>query len=563
MGWGLISAQVHGAENHEYTDDNGIKWIYYVTAEKTAVIRGCDRIPDDGVMVIPGQVDEYPVSSINRSAFSQIQELKEIVLPEGIRSIGESSFQSCTNLKKMNFPASLTTLCQESFNNCGFEELVIPASLTDIEEGAFAMNMNLKKVTIQDSRSFARATPAQVFKNSRYLEEYCVSNQDEAYSVTDGIVYSKDGETLIAYPAGREPRSFVVPSNVKVLGSKCVAYNWLKQVILPEGLEEMSDSFQASIYLTSIVIPKGIKEIPEGCFSDCYALRAVELNDGLESIGVNAFFMCNQMVRIYIPDSVDHISDTAFEHHGDLTFCTTNDMAKEYAEEHQIRLEEMTRAEFEKIMMEDPNIPENPKNPTVPANPDNPTVPAEPDNPSSGEDVQTLQSQKVTGTGKYTKYIGQSFTLNAKAKTALSYRSSNTSIATVNSKGKVTIKGYGTCKITVKAKETAAYKAATKKITVMGRLAKPVVKAENRSPKRVKLTWSKVQGTTGYKVYIRYPGRTKYKLALTKSAKVKSVTHRNLTKGETYSYKVRAYKKVGKKIVYSSYSKAKKVRIRK
>ena len=52
--------------------------------------------------------------------------------------------------------------------------------------------------------------------------------------------------------------------------------------------------------------------------------------------------------------------------------------------------------------------------------------------------------------------------LRAKAKTCLTYKSSNTKIAAVDSKGKVTIKAAGTVKITISAKQATSYKAATK-----------------------------------------------------------------------------------------------------
>ena len=51
------------------------------------------------------------------------------------------------------------------------------------------------------------------------------------------------------------------------------------------------------------------------------------------------------------------------------------------------------------------------------------------------------------------------------------------------------------------------------------------------------------------------PEEKKFRKALTKPAKVKGVMHRGLTRGKKYSYKIRAFKKVGKKTVYSKYSK--------
>lgn len=64
------------------------------------------------------------------------------------------------------------------------------------------------------------------------------------------------------------------------------------------------------------------------------------------------------------------------------------------------------------------------------------------------------------------KYGDKAFSLGAKAKTGLTYKSSNTKVVTVDSKGNVTIKAAGTATITITAKATQDYKAATRTVTV-------------------------------------------------------------------------------------------------
>ena len=76
------------------------------------------------------------------------------------------------------------------------------------------------------------------------------------------------------------------------------------------------------------------------------------------------------------------------------------------------------------------------------------------------------------------KYGNKAFSIGAKAKTAMTYNSSNTKVATVDSKGKVTIKAAGTAKITITAKATSSYKAATKTLTVKVAKAAPVLKTK-------------------------------------------------------------------------------------
>jgi fibronectin type 3 domain-containing protein/GH25 family lysozyme M1 (1,4-beta-N-acetylmuramidase) len=78
------------------------------------------------------------------------------------------------------------------------------------------------------------------------------------------------------------------------------------------------------------------------------------------------------------------------------------------------------------------------------------------------------------------------------------------------------------------------------------------------SSRTVTLTWSKVTGATGYQVYRLNAKTKKYeKIATVKGA----VTYKNtkLTKGTSYTYKVRAYRSYGGTTYYGSFSATKKI----
>lgn len=90
--------------------------------------------------------------------------------------------------------------------------------------------------------------------------------------------------------------------------------------------------------------------------------------------------------------------------------------------------------------------------------------------------------------------------------------------------------------------------------TVTVKVSTPTsVKASASAYNKVKFSWKKVSGATGYQVY-QYNAKTK---KYTKIATVKSTTYTKtkLTTGTKYSFKVRAYRTVKGKTVYSSYSK--------
>lgn len=86
-------------------------------------------------------------------------------------------------------------------------------------------------------------------------------------------------------------------------------------------------------------------------------------------------------------------------------------------------------------------------------------------------------------------------------------------------------------------------------------LSKPTVKVSSNSYNSNKLSWNKVTGSSGYEV-LRATSKTgTYKLVKTiTSGSTVSYTDTKLATGKTYYYKVRAYRTVDKKKVYSSYS---------
>ncbi len=102
--------------------------------------------------------------------------------------------------------------------------------------------------------------------------------------------------------------------------------------------------------------------------------------------------------------------------------------------------------------------------------------------------------------------------------------------------------------------------AAPKKVTVKKAAIK---KAVNKKGKKVKLSWKKVSGASGYNV--RY-ALSKKKL---KKAKIKKIKKNKLSytikklKKKTYFIQVRAYKVVDKKTYYGAWSKVKKVKVNK
>ena len=86
-------------------------------------------------------------------------------------------------------------------------------------------------------------------------------------------------------------------------------------------------------------------------------------------------------------------------------------------------------------------------------------------------------------------------------------------------------------------------------------LSKPTIKTSSNSYNSNKITWSKLSNADGYEIYRATSKTGTYKSvkSITNGSTV-SYTDKSLTTGSTYYYKVRAYRTVDKKKVYSSYS---------
>lgn len=104
--------------------------------------------------------------------------------------------------------------------------------------------------------------------------------------------------------------------------------------------------------------------------------------------------------------------------------------------------------------------------------------------------------------------------------------------------------------------------AAYTQLTTATKPATPTLKV-TAGTKQAALSWNKISGATGYEVYMSTKKDSGYKKVTTvkKNGTVK-YTQKSLKKGRTYYFKVRVYKTVDSKNIYSAYSSVKSVKIK-
>ena len=168
------------------------------------------------------------------------------------------------------------------------------------------------------------------------------------------------------------------------------------------------------------------------------------------------------------------------------------------------------------------------------------------------------KAQKQTISAKsLTKVLGdKAFPLKAKAKTGLSYESSDKKVVQIDKKGNVTIKGVGKAKITIQAQKTEKFQAAKKTVTITVNPKGTALKKVSGGKKKVDVTWNRNGAVDGYQ--LQYAKDKAFKkgrktVSIGKNSTVKT-TVKKLKGKQKYFFRIRTFKKVGKTTYYSKWS---------
>ncbi len=189
------------------------------------------------------------VTSIGERAFMECSGLTSITIPDGVTSIGERTFMECFGLTSVTIPEGVTTIGNWAFADCtDLTSVTIPDSVTSIGVGAFAGCSGLTSITIPDS---VTSIGAVAFMD---LEAVIVSEGNECYKDIDGVLFTKDGASIIAFPNGKKCDTYTIPDSVTSIGDY---------------------AFWCCSGLTSITIPGSVTSIGDCAFDSCEGLTDV------------------------------------------------------------------------------------------------------------------------------------------------------------------------------------------------------------------------------------------------------------------------------------------------
>lgn len=176
------------------------------------------------------------VTALGDRAFAFCLRLKTIDLPAGLETIGPEAFFGCSRLTGVTIPERVTAIGSDAF--CGCErltEIAIPEGVKRVGRGAFAECTGLTRAKISDNPECLEA-----FRGCTALREYAVPPKSRRYSVVEGVVLSRDGARLIAYPPGRACARYDIPATVAKVCDFAFDGAPAKLVFVPESVKDFS-----------------------------------------------------------------------------------------------------------------------------------------------------------------------------------------------------------------------------------------------------------------------------------------------------------------------------------
>lgn len=436
------------------------------------------------------------LTSIPQGMFYGCKNLSGIQIPSGVHTIGGSAFNGCTNLTNIKLPERVTSIENDAFYQCkGLTKIKLPKELKTIGMTAFYQCTALTQMKIPEgiesigARAFVGCTQLEIIDAPKTLQKI----GENAFTNTKWIKDQGDfpvlGDGILVRYMG-QGGEVVLPSYVHSIASNAFNTNSsITKVTIPHTVKTIGAyAFQWDHALTEVVIEEGVQEIGEFAFWYCENLKYVEVPTSVKKIGAGAFGFKHS--NGYILNSpVEGFTLAANSGTAAATYANKYDLDFKYLDACDLSNATVTLAKTSYTYTGSaikPAVTVEYKGNTLKSGTDYTVTYSNNTNAGTASVTVTAKgihrgSKKVSFTiGKTTPTISYATTavakktnsaaftnkLTSKTDGKITYSSSKTSVATVNSAGKVTIKGKGTTTIKASAAAGANYKAGSASYTL-------------------------------------------------------------------------------------------------
>ena len=169
--------------------------------------------------------------------------------------------------------------------------------MTSIGEVAFYNCSSLREITIPASVTYIGSAAFQFCSS---LSEIRVASDNPEFCSIDGVLFSKSGKELCAYPGGRAG-TYTIPAGVTSIWDRAfVMCGSLSNISIPDSVTSIGYSaFAGCSSLSRITIPASVTVIEIGTFASCSSLREITIPDSVTSIEFFTFDECSSLTDVY------------------------------------------------------------------------------------------------------------------------------------------------------------------------------------------------------------------------------------------------------------------------
>lgn len=298
-------------------------------------------------LTIPGSAmydgNPFPVTSIGKSAFRNLTNLKTVTLPEGMKVIGDGAFMQ-TSVTTLYLPASLTTIGAYAFAYPVESTINITC---DAEEPPVCGEYCFYLMNTANSKLTVPVTGYDAYKNTEPWSAFGKIEYNDEFTQGD-FMFKLDGDTktasLIAYNKSSAQTEVTIPNEL-ILGKTTFAVTSIAaqvfanctsitSVVIPDNVTVVGyQAFAGCTALNQVTLPATIPSISRSCFENCTALPVTNgiryadymllgptdltkttytISSTTRLIADYAFYGCNNMTLIVLPDNVEKIGYGAF-----------------------------------------------------------------------------------------------------------------------------------------------------------------------------------------------------------------------------------------------------------
>ena len=287
------------------------------------------------------------VKRLDAYVFWGCNNLEEVVLGKGLTAVDEYSFAGCTGLKQITIPENIQSIDAQAFAGCvNLTDIYIPATVTGIAEDAF---LNCDNVTIHADEGSVAAQFAQKLAEQKKRDPLVTA----APVQTPTAVSRPDTQATTEPVSTATPAPVATPVPGNVLGSTIIVGNHALVMVHPgeekvqqgytepEAGQETGEEqditaetengkipewmYYRNQSVSAVTIPEGTTEIGRFAFSRS-SLRTVTIPEGVTVIDYAAFYHCDNLDNVILPDTVNTVGAKAFTHTGWLDDFEENSM---------------------------------------------------------------------------------------------------------------------------------------------------------------------------------------------------------------------------------------------